>query len=96
MKARVSSVEAQNFRFSRSVDEEAFMAARVPRTRSGSQNLRRRVDDFPMTTEVRGRGSGDQIFGFSSREAKEHVCGVGFDRLRLDVHRSEKLSHDFA
>ena len=54
VKARVISVEAQNFRFSRAVDEEAFMVARVLRTRSGSQNLRRRVDDFPKTTEARG------------------------------------------
>ena len=46
--------------------------------------------------EARGRASGDQISRFSSREAEEHVCGVGFDRRRLDVHRYEKLSHDFA
>ena len=96
MKARVSSVEAQNFRFCRSVDEEAVMAARIPITRSGSQNLRRRVDDFPKTIEARGWASGDRISRFSSREAVEHVCGVGFDKRRLDVHRSEKLSHGFA
>ena len=77
------------------MDEEAVIAARVPRTRSGSQNLRRRVEDFPITTEARGRASGDRISRFSSREAGEHVCGVGFDRRRLDVHRSEKLSHGF-
>ena len=46
--------------------------------------------------EARGRASGDRISGFSSREAGEHVCGDGFDRRRLDVHRSEKLSHGFA
>ena len=46
--------------------------------------------------EARGRASGDRISGFSSREAEEHVCCVGFDRLRLEVHRSEKLSHGFA
>ena len=46
--------------------------------------------------EARGRALGDQISRFSSREAEEHVCGVGFDRRRLDVHRYEKLSHDFA
>ena len=39
--------------------------------------------------EARGRASGDRISGFSSREAEEHVCGVGFDRRRLDVHGSE-------
>ena len=40
--------------------------------------------------------SGDWISGFSSWEAEEHVCGVNFDRRRLDVHRFEKLSHGFA
>ena len=60
------------------------------------RNLRRRVGDFPETTEARGRASGDRISGFSSREAEEHVCCVGFDRRRLYVHRSEKLSHGFA
>ena len=46
--------------------------------------------------EARGRASGDRISRLSSWEAEEHVCGVGFDRRRLDVHRSEKLSHGFA
>ena len=46
--------------------------------------------------EARGRASGDRISRFSSWEAEEHVCGVGFNRRRLDVHRSEKLSHGFA
>ena len=32
----------------------------------------------------------NQISGFSSREVEEHVCGVGFDRQRLDVHRSDR------
>ena len=27
------------------------------------------------------------------REAEEHVCYVGFDRRRLDVHRSDKERH---
>ena len=31
VEARVNSVEVLNFRFCRSVDEEAVMAARVPR-----------------------------------------------------------------
>ena len=99
MAARVSSVDAQNFRFSRSMDEEAVMAARVPRARSGSQNLRRRVDIFRRQRRrvaARGRASGDRISRFSSREAEEHACGVGFDWRSLDVHRSEKLSHGFA
>ena len=43
--------------------------------------------------EARDRALGDWISVFSSREAKEHVCGVSFDRRRLDVQRSEKLSH---
>ena len=60
------------------------------------KNLRRCVGDFSEKTEARGRASGDRIFGFSSREAEEHVCGVGFDKRRLDVHRSKKLSHGFA
>ena len=37
LEARVSPDEGRNLRFCRSVDEEAVMAARVPRTRSGSQ-----------------------------------------------------------
>ena len=45
---------------------------------------------------ARGRASGDRISRFSSREAEEHVCGVGFDKRRLDVHRSEKSSPGFA
>ena len=39
--------------------------------------------------EARGRASGDRISGFSSREAEEHVCGVGFIRRSLKLHRSE-------
>ena len=35
----------------------------------------------------------DQISGFSLREAEEHVCGVGFDRQRPDVHRSNRERH---
>ena len=54
MVARAAAVRGQVPGFCRSVDEEAVMAARAPRTRSGSQNLRRRVEDFPITTEARG------------------------------------------
>ena len=36
VEARVSSVEARNFKFCRATDEEADRAARVPRRRSGS------------------------------------------------------------
>ena len=43
--------------------------------------------------EARDRALGDQISVLSSREAKEHVCGVGFDRRRLDVHRSNRERH---
>ena len=43
--------------------------------------------------EARATFSGDQTFGFFSREAVGHVCMVGFVRQRLDVHKSEKLSH---
>ena len=62
-------------------------------------NLRRRVGIFQRRlrrVEARGKDLGDRISGFWSREAKEHVCGVCFDRRRLDVYRSEKLSHGFA
>jgi len=37
MEAHVRSDEGRNLRFCRSVDEEVVMVARVPRTRSGSQ-----------------------------------------------------------
>jgi len=33
---------------------------------------------------------GDRVPGFWSREATEHVCVIGFVRLKLDVHKSEK------
>ena len=56
-------------------------------------NLRRRVRDFPKLSAACGLHSVDRIFGFSSRKAKEHVCGIGFDRRRLDVHRSDRKSH---
>ena len=35
----------------------------------------------------------DRISGFSSHEAEEHICGVGFNRQRLDVHRSDRERH---
>ena len=57
------------------------------------RNLRRRVRDFSKLTAARGYLSVDQISGFSSREAEEHVCCVGFDRRRLDVHRSDRERH---
>ena len=43
--------------------------------------------------EARGRASGDRISGFWSQVAVEHVCGFGFVRQSLDLHRSDKLSH---
>ena len=49
--------------------------------------------DFPKLSAARGLLSVDQISGFSSREAEEHVCCVGFDRRRLDVHRSDRERH---
>ena len=57
------------------------------------RNLRRRVRDFPKLSAARGLLSVDRISGFSSREAKEHVCGVGFNSRRLDVHRSDRERH---
>ena len=49
--------------------------------------------DFPKLTAACGLLSVDRISGFSSREAEEHVCCVGFDRRRLDVHRSDRERH---
>ena len=57
------------------------------------RNLRWRMRDFPKLSAARGLLSVDRIFGFSSREAKEHICGIGFDRRRLDVHRSYRERH---
>ena len=51
------------------------------------------MGDFLETTEVRGRASGDWISRFWLQEVVEHVCGVGFIRRSLDLHRSNKLSH---
>ena len=42
---------------------------------------------------ARGLISVDRISGFSSQEAEEHICGVGFNRQRLDVHRSDRERH---
>ena len=39
--------------------------------------------------EARGKASGDRISGFWSQEILEHVCGVGFIRRSLKLHRSE-------
>ena len=51
------------------------------------------MGDFPKLSSARGLLSVDRIFGFSSRKAKEHVCGIGFDRRSLDVHRSNRERH---
>ena len=50
--------------------------------------------DFPKLSAARGLLSVDRISGFSSREAEEHVCCVGFDRRRLDVHISDRERHE--
>ena len=39
--------------------------------------------------EGRGKALGDRISGFCSQEILEHVCGVGFIRRSLKLHRSE-------
>ena len=99
MVARAASYDHQILRPIRSVDEEAFTVARVPRRRSESDESETARGNFRRLlrrVEARGKALGDRISGFWSREAEEHVCGVGFDRRRLDVHRSEKLSHGFA
>ena len=46
VEARVSSVEARNFRFCRSVDEEAVMAVRVPRRQSKSDESEAACGNF--------------------------------------------------
>ena len=72
--ARAAAVGNRVPRFCRSVDEEAVMAARVPRTRSGSQNLRRRVEDFPITSGARGGAckSGLKPYFFRRRIGGRH------------------------
>ena len=40
--------------------------------------------------EARGKASGDRISGFWSREILEHICGVGFIRRSLKLHRSDR------
>ena len=37
---------------------------------------------------------GGRVPRFWLREVVEHICGVGFIRRSLDLHRSDKLSHD--
>ena len=59
-------------------------------------NLRRRVGIFRRLlrrVEARGKALGDRISGFWSREAEEHVCGVGFVRRGLDLRRSDRERH---
>ena len=51
------------------------------------------MGDFSETIVVRGKASGDRISGLWSREVVEHVCGFGFVKQSLDLHRSDKLSH---
>ena len=54
MEARVTAVDHQILRPSRSVDEEAVMAAHVHEHDLEVRNLRRRVVDFPELTAARG------------------------------------------
>ena len=42
---------------------------------------------------ARAAAVGGQIPGLWSRNVVERVCLVSFIRQRLDVHRSDKLSH---
>ena len=70
--ARLRSVEAPNFRFRRSADEEADRAAREPRRRSRSQE----------SMAARGRYSRDYC-GAWRRVARLRVIGfLGFGRGR--------------
>ena len=54
MKARATAVDHQILRPSRSVNEEAVMAAHVHEHDLEVRNLRRRVVDFPELTATRG------------------------------------------
>ena len=42
---------------------------------------------------ARAAAVGGRVPWFWSREVVEHVCGFGFVRQSLDLHRSNKLSH---
>ena len=53
VEARVSSVEARNFRFYRSVDKEAVTVARVPRRRSKSDESEAVRGNFPKLVLAR-------------------------------------------
>ena len=53
MEARVTTFDHQIVKPSRSVDEEAVMAARVHEHYLKVRNLRRRVVDFPKLTTAR-------------------------------------------
>ena len=91
MEARATAVDHQILRPSRSVDEEAVMAAHLHEHDLEVRNLRRRVGVFQRQlrrVEARGTAFGDRISRFSLRETKEHACVVGFFRQRLDLHRS--------
>ena len=54
MEARATAIDHQILRPSRSVDEEAVMAAHVHEHDLEVRNLRRRVVDFPELTAARG------------------------------------------
>ena len=54
MVARAASYDHQILRPSRSVDEEAFMVARVPRGRSESDESATARGIFPEASEARG------------------------------------------
>ena len=54
MEARATAIDHQILRPSRSVDEEAVMAAHVHEHDLEVRNLRRRVVDFPELTAAHG------------------------------------------
>ena len=64
--ARAASYDRQILRLSRSVDEEAFMVARVPRRRSESDESETVCGNFPEASAARGKALGDRISGFWS------------------------------
>ena len=83
MEARATAVDHQILRPSRSVDEEAVMAARVHEHVLEVRESEAVRGIFPETIEARGTVSNDRISWFSLRETEEHACVVGFFRQSL-------------
>ena len=85
-------------RFCKSRDAKVDRAARVTIILSRSQEILatcgRRCRRLCSRVEVCANSCGDQLPRFWPREAIKHVCGVGFIRKRLDVHKFDKGGTD--